>query len=123
VEKRLLVKDTRDGQTVVEVALESLLRQWRELAACCATRLRTLKTPASIERGRSRTGKPANRDGSLAAGYGNPPARSRNPLPTKPELSADRLDPTSDVPPSVKASRRAKTTALRQNSKNASLSL
>ena len=34
VEKRLLVKDTRDGQTVVEVALESLLRQWR-----CACRL------------------------------------------------------------------------------------
>src|SRR6478735_5199693 len=33
VEKRLLVKDTRDGQSVVEVALESLLRQWRELAA------------------------------------------------------------------------------------------
>ena len=33
VDKRLLVKDIRDGQTVVEVALESLLRQWREQAA------------------------------------------------------------------------------------------
>ena len=32
VAKRLLVEDTRDGQAVVEVALESLLRQWRELA-------------------------------------------------------------------------------------------
>jgi conflict system STAND superfamily ATPase len=32
VEKRLLVNDTRDGQVVVEVALESLLRHWRELA-------------------------------------------------------------------------------------------
>ena len=36
VEKRLLVKDTRDGQTVVEVALESLLRQWDELAGVAA---------------------------------------------------------------------------------------
>ncbi|MEV6325452.1 TIR domain-containing protein, partial [Nocardia sp. NPDC051787] len=32
VERRLLVKDQRDGRAVVEVALESLLRQWDELA-------------------------------------------------------------------------------------------
>ena len=32
VDKRLLVKDERDGETVVEVALESLLRQWDDLA-------------------------------------------------------------------------------------------
>ena len=38
VDKRLLVKDTRDGQTVVEVALESLLRQWHELAGLAARR-------------------------------------------------------------------------------------
>ena len=32
VEKRLLVTDDRDGQTVAEVAMESLLRRWHELA-------------------------------------------------------------------------------------------
>jgi WD40 repeat protein len=32
VAKRLLLKDQREGQVVVEVALESLLRQWDELA-------------------------------------------------------------------------------------------
>ena len=31
VAKRLLVQDVRDGKAVVEVALESLLRQWSEL--------------------------------------------------------------------------------------------
>ena len=40
VVRRLLVKDERDGQTVVEVALESLLRQWDSLANGCVSRLR-----------------------------------------------------------------------------------
>ena len=50
VEKRLLVKDTRDGQTVVEVALESLLRQWRELAAWLRDEAQDLKAADSLER-------------------------------------------------------------------------
>ena len=45
VEKRLLVKDTRDGQVVVEVALESLLRQWDALAAWLRTRRPTSSMP------------------------------------------------------------------------------
>ena len=32
VEKRLLVSDSRGGETVIEVAHESLLRQWKTLA-------------------------------------------------------------------------------------------
>ena len=32
VEKRLLVKDERSGETVIEIALESLFRQWDSLA-------------------------------------------------------------------------------------------
>ena len=32
VAKRLLIKDERDGEVVVEVAMDSLLRQWDELA-------------------------------------------------------------------------------------------
>ncbi len=51
VEKRLLVKDTRDGQIVVEVALESLLRQWRELAAWLRDEGQDLKDADGLERG------------------------------------------------------------------------
>ena len=50
VEKRLLVKDTRDGQTVAEVALESLLRQWRELATWLHDEAQDLKDADSLER-------------------------------------------------------------------------
>ena len=50
VEKRLLVKDTRDGQVVVEVALESLLRQWRELAAWLRDEAQDLKDADTLER-------------------------------------------------------------------------
>ena len=50
VDKRLLVKDTRDGQAVVEVALESLLRQWRELAAWLRDEAQDLKDADAYER-------------------------------------------------------------------------
>jgi WD40 repeat protein len=50
VDKRLLVKDTRDGQVVVEVALESLLRQWRELAAWLRAESHDLKAADALER-------------------------------------------------------------------------
>ena len=50
VEKRLLVKDTRDGEVVVEVALESLLRQWRELAAWLRDEAQDLKNADALER-------------------------------------------------------------------------
>ena len=50
VEKRLLVRDERDGQVVVEVALESLLRQWDELAGWLREERLHLKTADDIER-------------------------------------------------------------------------
>ena len=50
VGKRLLVKDTRDGEVVVEVALESLLRQWDDLARWLAEQREDLKNADSIER-------------------------------------------------------------------------
>jgi WD40 repeat protein len=50
VEKRLLVRDERDGQVVVEVALESLLRQWDDLAAWLHEERQHLKTADDIER-------------------------------------------------------------------------
>ncbi|WP_040776306.1 nSTAND1 domain-containing NTPase [Nocardia pneumoniae] len=50
VEKRLLVKDIRDGQVVVEVALESLLRQWNELEGWLDTERQDLKNADTLER-------------------------------------------------------------------------
>jgi WD40 repeat protein len=50
VAKRLLVKDERNGQIVVEVALESLLRQWPELETWLNEDREALKAADEIER-------------------------------------------------------------------------
>lgn len=50
VEKRLLVKDRRGGEIVVEVALESLLRQWDDLAGWLREERQQLKSADDIER-------------------------------------------------------------------------
>ena len=50
VARRLLVKDERDGQTVVEVALESLLRQWDSLATWLREQAAGLKLADSLDR-------------------------------------------------------------------------
>jgi WD40 repeat protein len=50
VAKRLLVKDLREGEIVVEVALESLLRQWDELAGWLAAEREDLKDADNLER-------------------------------------------------------------------------
>jgi hypothetical protein len=50
VARRLLVKDIRGGEAVVEVALESLLRQWKELAGWLANERQDLKEADDIER-------------------------------------------------------------------------
>jgi WD40 repeat protein len=50
VAKRLLVEDDRDGEVVVEVALESLLRQWDELAGWLADEREDLKAADNFER-------------------------------------------------------------------------
>jgi WD40 repeat protein len=49
VAKRLLVRDERDGEAVVEVALESLLRQWDQLASWLSEDRQNLKTAGDIE--------------------------------------------------------------------------
>ncbi|WP_157900640.1 TIR domain-containing protein [Mycobacterium rhizamassiliense] len=50
VTKRLLVRDERDGNVVVEVALESLLRQWDTLAGWLVEERLNLKIADDIER-------------------------------------------------------------------------
>jgi WD40 repeat protein len=61
VARRLLVKDVRDGHVVVEVALESLLRQWDELAGWLRTERSNLKAADELERA-SATWESASRD-------------------------------------------------------------
>ena len=50
VEKRLLVKDRRGNEAVVEVALESLLRQWNDLAGWLREERQSLIAADDIER-------------------------------------------------------------------------
>jgi WD40 repeat protein len=50
VEKRLLVRDERDGQVVVEVALESLLRQWGDLSDWLLDDRQNFLVAADLER-------------------------------------------------------------------------
>ena len=49
VARRLLVKDERDGEVVVEVALESLLRQWDTLAGWLRAEAADLKDADALE--------------------------------------------------------------------------
>jgi hypothetical protein len=49
VARRLLVKDERDGEVIVEVALESLLRQWDDLAGWLREEAADLKNTDAIE--------------------------------------------------------------------------
>uniref|UniRef100_UPI000B40B039 nSTAND1 domain-containing NTPase n=1 Tax=Arthrobacter globiformis TaxID=1665 RepID=UPI000B40B039 len=50
VHKRLLVRDMRGGETLIEVALESLLRQWEDLASWLADEREDLKAADALER-------------------------------------------------------------------------
>ncbi|MDT5352882.1 MAG: hypothetical protein QOJ56_1414 [Mycobacterium sp.] len=50
VGKRLMVKDQRDGHVVIEVALESLLRQWEELAQWLRAQRHELIIADDVER-------------------------------------------------------------------------
>jgi hypothetical protein len=92
VEKRLLVKDTRDGQAVVEVALESLLRQWRELAAWLRDEAQDLKDADSLERAAADWRASDGNEAWLLEGTRLVEAEA---LATKPRFR-DRLDPTRD---------------------------
>ena len=92
VEKRLLVKDTRDGQTVVEVALESLLRQWRELAAWLRDEAQDLKDADTLERAAADWQASGHNESWLLEGTRLADAET---LAAKPGFR-HRLDPTRD---------------------------
>jgi WD40 repeat protein len=50
IDKRLLVKQTSDEQTTVEVTLESLLTEWTDLSEWLGDEAENLKTTAALER-------------------------------------------------------------------------
>jgi len=92
VDKRLLVKDARDGQAVVEVGLESLLRQWRELSGWLRDEAQNLKDADSLERAAADWRASGQNESWLLEGTRLTEAET---------LSAtsgfrDRLDPTRD---------------------------
>ena len=92
VEKRLLVKDTRDGEVVVEVALESLLRQWRELAAWLRDEAQDLKAADNLERAAADWQASDGNESWLLEGTRLADAET---LAARPGFR-DRLDPTRD---------------------------
>ena len=92
VDKRLLVKDTRDGQTMVEVALESLLRQWRELAAWLRDEVQDLKDADTLERAAADWQASGQNESWLLEGTRLAEAEA---LAAKPGFR-DRLDSTRD---------------------------
>ena len=109
VDKRLLVKDTRDGQTVVEVALESLLRQWRELAAWLRDEAQDLKAADTLERAVADWRASGRNESWLLEGTRLADAET---LAAKPAFR-HRLDPTRDF---LHASRARENAASRPNS-------
>jgi WD40 repeat protein len=110
VDKRLLVKDTRDGQVVVEVALESLLRQWRELAAWLRDEGQDLKDADGLERAAA-DWRASGRDKAwLQEGSRLTEAET---LAAKPGFR-DRLDPARDY---LQASRRREDDRLETDKK------
>lgn len=62
VGRRLLVKGERDGQVVVEVALESLLHQWDELAEWLRAEASELREADALERAVAAWERSGNRD-------------------------------------------------------------
>jgi WD40 repeat protein len=113
VENRLLVKDTRDGKTVVEVALESLLRQWKELAGWLSDEAQDLKDADGLER--AHTGwQTSGRDESwLLAGTRLADAET---LAAKPRFR-DRLEPAREYLRASRQRENDRIAALRKRSR------
>ena len=101
VDKRLMVKTRRDdGQIIVEVALESLLRQWDELAGWLADQRQNLKTADDLQRAATAWRTSGHDPAWLLAGTRLADAET---LATAPDF-AGRL---ADTQPFVAASREA----------------
>jgi len=92
IERRLLMKDLRDGVVVVEVALESLLRLWEELAGWLAEESEDLKAADALERSAAEWRKKQREDAWLLHG---PRLTAAENLAAKPGF-CDRLNNVRD---------------------------
>ncbi len=92
IARRLLMKDLRDGVVVVEVALESLLRQWEELAGWLTEESEDLKAADALERGAAEWHKKHREDAWLLPG---PRLTAAENLSAKPGFR-DRLNHVRD---------------------------
>ncbi len=101
IAKRLLVRDERDGEVVVEVALESLLRQWDSLAEWLRVESVDLKDADNLERAARAWRQNGCSDEWLLPGSRLADAES---LSAKPGFR-ERLNPTRDF---LLASRRVR---------------
>lgn len=75
VAQRLMVKDERNGETVVEVALESLLRQWDALAGWLADEATDLKAADSLDADAKGWERSSRQDDWLLPGTSSPRRR------------------------------------------------
>jgi WD40 repeat protein len=92
IAKRLLVRDQRDGEVVVEVALESLLRQWDSLSDWLRVESADLKDADNLERAARAWRQNSCSDEWLLPGSRLADAES---LAAKPGFR-ERLNPTSE---------------------------
>lgn len=92
VARRLLVKGDSDGQVVVEVALESLLRQWDELADWLRAEAGELRSADAVERAVVAWERSGRRDDWLLDGARLAEAED---LSTRPGFGA-RLNPAGE---------------------------
>lgn len=92
VGRRLLVKGEREGQVVVEVALESLLHQWDELAEWLRAEASELREADALERAVAAWERSGNRDEWLFDGARLEDAET---LSTQPGFGA-RLNPAGE---------------------------
>jgi WD40 repeat protein len=92
VAKRLLVQDERDGEVFVEVALESLLRQWADLAGWLAAEREDLKEADTLERAAAAWEQNGRKPPWLLEGE----RLSRSEALAATPGFRDRLDPTRD---------------------------
>ncbi|WP_350222972.1 AAA family ATPase [Mycolicibacterium porcinum] len=92
VGRRLLVKGEREGQVVVEVALESLLHQWNELAEWLRAETSELREADALERAVAAWERSGNRDEWLFDGARLEDAET---LSTQPGFGA-RLNPAGE---------------------------
>ena len=113
VARRLMVKDIRNDEVVVEVALESLLRQWDDLAGWLREEAQDLKDADTLERAAADWQASGHNESWLVGGTRLADAET---LAAKPRFR-DRLDPSRDYLHASRERENDRIVALRKRSR------